>query len=56
MKHLKQRIFLLDKYRKYVRNIKSISFYQKKIFLICNLVFFGGFSSKTFEQKYSIFF
>ena len=25
MKHLKQRIFLLDKYRKYVRNIKNIS-------------------------------
>ena len=52
MKHLKQRIFLLDKYRKYVRNIKSISFYQKKIFLICNLVFFGGFSLKLLREYF----
>ena len=51
-KHLKKKIFLLDKYRKYIRQIKNIFFYRKKIFLICQYIFLGGFSLKLLKEYF----
>ena len=51
-------ILKLDCYRKNIRNVKLIDFYNNRIILVCHLTFFGGYSlkllrdyfcSKTFE-------
>ena len=42
--------FKLDKYRKLIRYISLVNFYKNKIFLICQLVFFSGFSIKLLKD------
>ena len=44
MKLKKNLVLKLDSYRKHIRHLKLISFYQNKIYLICHLIYFSGFS------------
>jgi hypothetical protein len=49
----KKLLFLkLDKYRKVIRYVRLLDFYSNKIFLICHLNFFSGFSIKLLKDYF----
>lgn len=44
LNHRKKNLFKLDKYRKFIRSITQVSFFNKHITLVCDSTFLGGFS------------
>lgn len=42
----------VDRYRKFIHNINLIDFYEKRFVLVCNCVFFHGYSIKLLKEYF----